>query len=364
METPFQMAPPPGGESCCSAPKAVPQRPAWQYAAILAAAVLAWVLVYRQLDAAASWLTFDLMGLEQGSRMGDAVHFFLYDTPKVMLLLVMVVFSVGVLRSFFTPEAARKMLSGKRQLAGNFLAAGLGAVTPFCSCSAVPLFIGFVSAGVPLGITLSFLITAPMVNELALGMLFALFGFKVAALYLIFGMLIAVTAGWVLGHMGLEKDLQMLPGMGATGGGLTASRDLTLGQRLEFGREQVKDIVGSIWPYILGAVAVGSLIHGYVPQDSMEALLGESSWWSVPLAVVVGVPMYGNCVGAIPVMEALITKGAAMGTVLAFVMSVASLSLPEAVILRRVMKPRLIAVFFGIVTLGILFTGYMFNLML
>lgn len=363
MKELLPMAPAASGQPCCpgAASKPASSIPIRKKLGLLGLALAAWVALYVSVKPLAEYISFTLLGLTPGTRLGEAVNFFIYDAPKIMLLLTLVVFSVGVLRSFFTIERSRAMLTGKRQLAGCALAALLGAATPFCSCSAVPLFIGFVGAGIPLGITLSFLITAPMVNELALGMLYAYFGWDVAAAYLGLGMLVAVTAGYLLGNMGLEKELKTFPGMSMASA--ADGKKPSWSQRMDFGFTQVREIVGSIWPFILGAVAVGSIIHGYVPQQSMETLLGKSSWWSVPLAVGVGVPLYGNCVGAIPVMEALLTKGAALGTVLAFVMSVASLSLPEAMILRRVMSTKLIFIFFGTVGLGILFTGYAFNLM-
>jgi uncharacterized protein len=330
--------------------------------AVLAA--LAWWLVYRGLAPLSGWVSTRLLGLAAGSRLEAAVRFFLYEAPKVLLLLVVVVFGVGIVRSFFTPERTRAMLAGRRESAGNVLAALLGVVTPFCSCSAVPLFIGFVTTGVPLGVTFSFLISAPMINEIALVLLFGLFGWQVALLYAGTGLVIAVAAGWVIGRLKLERWVE--PWVYATATGPAAGPDLPLtwSERVEFGREAVRDIVGRVWPYVLAGIAVGAAIHGYVPQDFMARIMGRDAWWSVPLAVLIGVPMYSNAAGIIPVVQALLEKGAALGTVLAFMMSVIGLSLPETIILRKVLTLPLIATFVGVVAVGILAVGYVFNLVL
>ncbi|MFT3830473.1 MAG: permease [Opitutaceae bacterium] len=330
------------------------------------AGLVAWWLVYRQLAAVSAWLTYSVFGLTRGSHLGASIEFFLYDTPKVLMLLVLVVFGVGVVRTFFTPERTRALLAARRESVGNVLAAALGIVTPFCSCSAVPLFIGFVTAGVPLGVTFSFLISAPMVNEVALVMLFGLFGWKVAALYLGLGLLIAIVAGWVLGRLQLERYVEPwvyenLSGGAAAGGDGPA---MSWSDRVRAGVAAVREIVGKVWLYVLLGIAVGAGIHGYVPENLMAAILGRDAWWSVPLAVLLGVPMYTNAAGVIPVVQALLGKGAALGTVLAFMMAVIALSLPEAIILRQVLKPRLIATFFGIVATGILLVGYLFNWLL
>jgi uncharacterized membrane protein YraQ (UPF0718 family) len=293
--------------------------------------------------------------------MAAAVEFFFYDTPKVMMLLVLVVFGVGIIRSFFTPEKTRDMLSGKTEFVGNTLAALLGIVTPFCSCSAVPLFIGFVTAGVPLGVTFSFLISAPMVNEIALGLLYGLLGWKVAALYMGTGLTIAIVSGWVIGRLRLEKYVE--DWVAELKGGVTHAKEerLTWQDRIIYARDAVVEIVGRVWVYVMIGIAIGAAIHGYVPESFMASLMGKGVWWSVPLAVVMGVPMYSNAPGIIPVVEALLGKGAALGTVLAFMMSVIALSLPEMVILRKVLKPRLIGVFIFVVGCGILVVGYLFN---
>jgi uncharacterized membrane protein YraQ (UPF0718 family) len=328
------------------------------------AVLAAWWLVYRNIEPVAKWLTHGLLGMREG-RLASSVEFFLYEAPKVLLLLVAVVFGVGIVRSFFTPERTRRWLAGKRETTGNVLASLLGVVTPFCSCSAVPLFIGFVTTGVPLGVTLSFLISAPMVNEVALVLLFGLFGWKVAALYAGTGLFIAMVAGWTIGRLRLERWVEGWVYQTVT---KTAAADageaITWSARVRAGREAVKDIVGRVWPFVLAGIAVGAGIHGYVPQDFMASIMGKDAWWSVPLAVLVGVPMYSNAAGIIPIVQALLGKGAALGTVLAFMMSVIGLSLPEMVILRKVLRPPLIGTFVGIIAFGILLVGYLFNLVL
>lgn len=328
-----------------------------------AAGLLAWWLVYRNLAAFSIWFTYRLLPMEKGTHLASAVEFFVFETPKVLMLLALVVFAVGIIRTFFTPERTRRILAGRSELAGNVLAALLGIVTPFCSCSAVPLFIGFVTTGVPLGVTFSFLVSAPMVNEVALVLLFGLFGWKVAGLYLVTGLMIAMVSGWIMGLLKMEKHVEEwvfeIPGnMAGTTHGMTWPA------RIRAGRDSVRDIVGRVWPYVLLGIAVGAGIHGYVPENFMASLMGRDAWWAVPLAVLLGVPMYSNAAGIIPIVQALLGKGAALGTVLAFMMSVIGLSLPEAIILRKVLKPRLIAVFFGVVATGILIVGYLFNFIL
>jgi uncharacterized membrane protein YraQ (UPF0718 family) len=292
--------------------------------------------------------------------MAAALQFFVFETPKVLMLLTLVVFVVGIIRSFFTPERTRRILAGKRESVGNVLAALLGIVTPFCSCSAVPLFIGFVTAGIPLGVTLSFLISAPMVNEIALVLLFGMFGWKVAAIYLGMGLAIAIAAGWIIGRLKMERHVEdWVYATASTAGG--EDEQLDLAARIQLGRDAVRDIVGKVWLYVVIGIAVGAGIHGYVPANAMASFMGKGVWWSVPLSVVIGVPLYSNAAGIIPVVQALLGKGAALGTVLAFMMAVIALSLPEAIILRKVLKPRLLAVFFGVVAVGIMSVGYLFN---
>lgn len=317
------------------------------------------------LDALAGWLAFDLLGLVPGSSLGEAARFFLYDVPKVLLLLVSVVFVMGVVHTYISPERTRAWLAGKPLGLGNVMAASLGVVTPFCSCSAVPLFIGFLSAGVPLGVTFSFLIAAPMVNEIALALLFGLFGWQVAALYLGLGLAVAIGAGLIIGKLGMEQHLEDWVRAIRVG----APPDLgdgppTWPDRLRAGVAHVKEIVGRVWPWLIAGIAVGAGIHGYVPQDFMAGIMGKEQWWGVPAAVALGVPMYSNAAGILPIIEALLGKGAALGTALAFMMSVIALSLPEMIILRKVLKPRLIGVFAGVVATGIMLVGYVFNAVL
>ena len=325
----------------------------------------AWWAIYLSLPSFSKWFTYSLLSLAPGTRLGAAVEFFVYDGPKVLLLLTLVVFGVGIVRSYFTPERARKILAGKREAVGNVMAALLGIVTPFCSCSAVPLFIGFVTSGVPLGVTFSFLVSAPMVNEVALVLLYGLFGWKIAALYLGTGLVIAMVSGWIIGRFGMERYVEewvyAIPSGGAGG---PAGERLSWRDRVRYGIDAIRDIVGKVWPYVLAGIGVGAAIHGYVPENFMARIMGAQAWWSVPLAVVIGIPMYSNAAGIIPVVQALLGKGAALGTVLAFMMSVIGLSFPEMVILRKVLKIRLIATFVGVVGFGILIVGYLFNALL
>ena len=333
-------------------------------AILLLLGLIAWAAAYAAIQPLSEWLTFSALSLGHGSHLGESVAFFLYDTPKVLLLLTLIVFAVGIVRSFFTAERTRAILAGKRESVGNVLAAMLGIVTPFCSCSAVPLFIGFVEVGIPLGVTLSFLISAPMVNEIALVMLFGMFGWKVAALYLATGLTIAILSGFILGRMKLERFVEPWVYESMQAEATFEKERLGFTGRVEKGLEAVKEIVGKVWPWVLAGIAVGAGIHGYVPEGLLASFMGKSAWWSVPLAVLIGVPMYSNAAGIIPVVEALLGKGAALGTVLAFMMAVIALSLPELIILRKVLKPRLIVVFVGVVATGIMLVGWLFNAVL
>ena len=299
------------------------------------------------------------------SHTGEAIAFFIYDVPKVLLLLTAIVFVTGVLRSWFSPEKTRAILAGKNQIWGYPLAAALGVLTPFCSCSSVPLFIGFVSAGIPLGVTFSFLIAGPMVGPVGLGLLYGLVGWQIATIYLVFGFTIATVAGFVLGRMGLERYLQdWVRELNAGPVGDLPEERLTLVDRLKIGLDQVREIVGKVWIWVLVGIGIGAAIHGYVPEAMMLRIMGGEAWWSVPAAVVVGVPMYTNAAGVIPIVEALLGKGAALGTTLAFMMSVIALSLPEMIILKQVLTLRLIAIFIAVVAAGILATGFLFNAIL
>lgn len=333
---------------------------------------LTWIVIlliglftlYHYLLAIAKWIAFSILKLQPETKLGESIVFFLYDTPKVIMLLVLVVFGVGIIRSFFTPEKTRKLLQGKKEWVGNIMAATLGIVTPFCTCSAVPLFIGFVEAGIPLGVTFSFLVSAPMINEVALVLLFELFGFKVAGLYVTTGLLIAIFSGLVIGKMHLEKSVEDWVYEIRANGAEVVEEDLTFSDRITYATGEIKNIVGKVWPYILAGIAIGALIHGYVPTNLMAGIMGKKAWWSVPLAVIIGVPMYSNAAGIIPVVGALLEKGASLGTVLAFMMAVIGLSLPETIILRKVLKMKLIAIFIGVVATGILIVGYLFNILL
>jgi len=341
-----------------------PAQPGWLWHLGVLAFLVLWWLIYHQLIPFFEWIT-GLIPVDRHSHTGEAIAFFFYDVPKVMMLLTLIVFAMGVVRSWFSPEKTRAFLSGKREGIGNVLAASLGILTPFCSCSAVPLFIGFVSAGIPLGVTFSFLIAAPMVNEVALVLLFGLVGWQVAATYLAFGLGIAIVAGFVIGKLHLEGWLQ--PWVreihsGATVPVMAEESRLTMVDRYRLGLEAVREIFGKVWVWIILGIGIGALIHGYVPEDLMVRIMGSGSWWSVPAAVLIGIPMYTNAAGVIPIVEALLGKGAALGTVLAFMMSVIALSLPEMIILRQVLTLRLIAVFIGVVGSGILAVGFLFNL--
>ncbi len=345
-------------------PRQRPHAPDWfWYVGVIAAAVL-WWLVYRQLILFSEWVTA-LFPVARDSHLGEAIAFFAYDVPKVLMLLTGIVFVTGVLRSWFSPEKTRAILAGRNEIWGYPLAAVLGVLTPFCSCSSVPLFIGFVSAGIPLGVTFSFLIAGPMVGPVGLGLLYALVGWKIASIYLVFGFSIATVAGIIMGRMGLERHLQdWVRELNAGPTGDLPEDRLTMAGRLKIGVEQVREIVGKVWIWVLIGIAIGAGIHGYVPEALMLRIMGGEAWWSVPAAVVVGVPMYTNAAGVIPIVEALLGKGAALGTTLAFMMSVIALSLPEMIILKQVLTLRLIAIFIAVVSAGILATGFLFNFLL
>ncbi|MBK7664157.1 MAG: permease [Sterolibacteriaceae bacterium] len=331
----------------------------------IVAALAVWALLYFNLALLAD-LLFGALPLARSSALGEAVWFFLFEVPKVLLLLTLVVFVMGVVRSYFSAERTRAILAQRGGAWNNVLAASLGIVTPFCSCSAVPLFIGFLTAGVPLGVTLSFLISAPMVNEIALALLFGLFGWKIALLYLSLGLAVAIGAGLVIGRLGVERWVegwvQELPRCNP--GASSSPESVAWRERVLAGRDAVRDIVGKVWPYVMVGIGAGAWIHGYVPENFMAAFMGRDTWWTVPAAVLIGIPMYSNAAGIIPVVEALLGKGAALGTVLAFMMSVIALSLPEMIILRKVLRPPLIATFIGVVAAGILLVGYVFNAVL
>ncbi len=343
----------------------LPAKQGWQLPALTIGAAVLWIILWGQLQGLAHWLTYQLIGLTPGTHLAESVNFFLYDVPKILMLLTAMIFIVTIIRSFFSPERTRAMLGGKREGIGNVLAAGLGVVTPFCSCSAVPLFIGFVETGIPLGVTFSFLIATPVVNEVALAMLFGLFGWRIAGLYLICGLLIAILGGAVIGRLRPERYVEDFVWQIQVGQeGQDNIYEPTWDDRLRDAARVSREIVGRVWPFVVIGIAVGAGIHGYMPEDFLADIMGHQAWWTVPAAVLLGIPLYSNAAGVIPVVYALMEKGAALGTVLAFMMSVVALSLPEMLILRRVLKPQLIAAFIGIVATAIIFTGYLFNLVL
>ena len=320
-----------------------------------------WVLIYFNLQLVANWLVDDVFKLAQGKHLTDALRFFIFEVPKVLLLLVLIIFVVGIIRSFFTPERTRKALEGKSLFTGNVMASLLGIVTPFCSCSAIPLFLGFVESGIPLGVTFSFLIAAPMINEVAVILLFGMFGWKVTAIYIGTGLVIAITAGWVIGRLKLEKHVENWVYEIKADHAEGEEEKIQLSDRIQAGYTAVKEIVGKVWIYIIIGIAVGAAAHGYVPESFMANLMGKSTWYSVPLSVLIGVPLYSNAAGIIPIVSVLIEKGVPLGTALAFMMAVIGLSLPEMIILRKVLKMRLLMTFVGVVTVGIIIVGYIFN---
>ncbi len=323
--------------------------------------LIIWVVLYNNLKTITDFLTESVFGLKAGTHLTEAIRFFIFEFPKVIMLLTLIVFFVGIIRSYFSPEKTRKMLEGKRTFTGNVMASSLGIVTPFCSCSAIPLFLGFMEAGIPLGITFSFLIAAPMINEVAVILLFGMFGWKTALIYVSTGLFIAITAGWVIGKLKLEKWVEEWVYSTKFGESNVIEEKINLQGRIRFGYEAVKEIVGKVWIYVALGIAVGAGAHGFVPEEFMASIMGKSAWYSVPLSVLIGVPLYSNAAGIIPIVSVLIEKGASLGTALAFMMAVIGLSLPEMIILRKVLKMPLILVFVGVVSTGIILVGYLFN---
>ncbi len=320
-----------------------------------------WILLYFNLQNIADFIIDDLIRMTSGTHLTETIRFFVFEVPKVMLLLVLIIFGVGIIRSYFSTEKTRKLLEGKSLFTGNIMAALLGIVTPFCSCSAIPLFLGFVEAGIPIGVTFSFLIAAPMVNEVALVLLVGLFGWNVALIYVGTGLAIAILSGWIIGKLKLEKYVADWVFKIKSNQADEEEEKLTFSDRIKKGFESVQEIVGKIWIYILIGIAIGAGAHGYVPEDFLGTLLGKGNWYSVPLAIVLGVPMYSNAAGIIPIVSVLIEKGVSLGTALAFMMSVIALSLPEIIILKKVLKWQLIATFISIVAIGIVIVGFVFN---
>ena len=320
------------------------------------------VLIYIFLEQGVDFLVYGILKLDRSAHLTAAIRFFLYDTPKVFILLTVIVFVVGIIRSYFSPEKTRKALEGKPLFVGNVMAASLGILTPFCTCSAIPLFIGFVESGIPLGVTFSFLVAAPMINEVALVLLFGLFGWKTALLYASTGLLIAIISGWVIGRLKLERFVEEWVYEIKAGDFQMEERKVTFNDRIQAGYTAVVDIVSKVWIYIVAGIAVGAAVHGYVPENFMASIMGKEAWWSVPLAVLIGVPLYSNAAGIIPILQALLEKGASLGTALAFMMSVIGLSLPEMIILKKVIKLPLIIIFVSVVATGIMIVGFLFNL--
>lgn len=328
---------------------------------LVAALLPAWILIYNYLEKLTNLLVDDVLGLPKGNHLTETLRFFIFEVPKVMLLLILIIFFVGIIRSYFTPERTRKALEGKRTFTGNIMAASLGIVTPFCSCSAIPLFLGFVESGVPLGITFSFLIAAPMINEVAIVLLYGMFGWKTALIYISTGLSIAIVAGWIIGKLNPEKWVEDWVYKIKTEQTEEEEAKPDFRARIEIAIQSVKEIVSKVWLYVVLGIGVGAGVHGYVPADFMASLMGKDVWYSVPLAVLTGIPLYSNAAGIVPIVSVLIQKGASLGTALAFMMSVIALSLPEMIILRKVLKIQFIITFAAIVGAGIILVGYIFN---
>jgi len=328
----------------------------------------------------ATWLVVDVLNMELTSRLGGALHFFIYDTTKILFLLAVMIFAISFIRSFFPPEKVKEWLEGRRKGVASVMAAFLGVLSPFCSCSTVPLFIGFVEAGIPLGITFTFLISSPIVNEISLVMLFSIFGWKVALIYVLAGITLAIVAGAIIGKLKMEKHVESYVYEIAAGNeevNMQGRDNRTLTEKIKavFSREELKErtifaarnvveTIQKMWLYLLIGIGIGAFIHEYAPQDLLVKYAGEGNFFAVPIATIIGVPLYSNAIGALPIVEALLNKGVGAGTALAFMMAITALSLPEIILLRKVIKPKLIAVFVGVVTSGIILIGYGFNAIL
>lgn len=311
----------------------------------------------------ADWITYSVFQITPGTLLASAVNFFIFDTIKILLLLVVIIFTVSIIRSFLPPEKIRKILSHEKKYLGNVLASLLGIITPFCTCSAIPLFLGFLEAGVPLGTTFSFLVASPMINEVALVLLFGLFGWKIALMYIASGLIISILSGIAIGHLKVENLVEEFVYKSKSNGQLQLP-EMTWKQRVGYARNYTIEIIKKVWLYIILGIGIGAWIHGYVPTDLLVQYAGNGKWYSVPLAVLIGIPLYSNAAGIIPLVSVLTEKGVSLGTTLAFMMAVTGLSLPEFMILKKVMKVKLIVIFASIVGLGIVFTGYLFNLVL
>ncbi|MCG8410150.1 MAG: permease [Bacteroidales bacterium] len=328
---------------------------------ILCLFLIIWFLCYSYLSSFSNFIVDTILNLESGRHFTEAFRFFIFEVPKVFLLLILIILVVGIIRTYFSAEKTKEILKGKPLFIGNIMAAFLGIVTPFCSCSAIPLFLGFIEAGIPIGITFSFLIAAPMINEVAIVLLIGLFGWEVTLIYIFTGLAIAITSGWLIGVFKLEKYVEDWVFQVKSGSILDDNQKISFNERIAQGITAVKDIVGKIWIYIVLGIAVGSGAHGYVPEDFLSNLMGKAHWYSVPLAILIGVPLYSNAAGIIPIVSVLIEKGVTIGTALAFMMSVIGLSLPEVIILKKVLKIQLIAIFVVIVAIGIIIIGYLLN---
>ncbi len=334
-----------------------------KYLLYLLLSLILWVLLYVNLSAITNFIIDDILQLAP-SHLTEALRFFIYEVPKVLLLLVLIIFIVRIIRSYFSAEKTRKVLADKPLLVGNVMASFLGILTPFCSCSAIPLFIGFVEIGIPIGVTFSFLIAAPMINEVALVLLVGLVGWKVAIIYIVTGLVIAILSGFIIEKLHLQKYVAEWVFQMQTNTQPVEEEKLSFKERIELGIAAVKEIVGKIWLYIIIGIAIGAGAHGYVPDDYLATMLGKENWWGIPLAILLGVPLYSNAAGIIPIVSVLIEKGVSLGTALAFMMSVIGLSLPEIIILKKILKWQLIAVFICVVTLGIMAVGFLFNLIM
>jgi len=319
--------------------------------------------IFYPLQLLADWMTYNVFNIAQKTLLASAVDFFIFDTIKIFILLTVIIFAVSIIRSYLPPEKIRKVLSHKNKYTGNIIASLLGIITPFCSCSAIPLFLGFVQAGVPLGVTFSFLVASPMINEVALIMLLGLFGWKIAIIYIVSGLLIAILSGMLIGKMKVENLVEPFVFQTSVNGNVDLP-SMSRKERIAYAKNYTLDILKKVWPYVLVGIGVGAWIHGYIPADFLAQYAGAGKWYAVPLAVIIGIPLYSNAAGIIPLVSALTEKGVAMGTTLAFMMSVTALSLPEFMILKKVMKTKLILIFAGIVGIGIMFTGFLFNIIL
>ncbi len=329
-------------------------------------AVVIWLVAYNVIQPFANWIAYELFALPQGSHLGKSLAFFFYDVPKILLLLSGMIFLISLVQTFINTQKVRVMVEKRGEGIGNLMASLFGAITPFCSCSSVPLFIGFVQAGIPLGITFSFLITSPLMNEVAFVLLIGLFGWKVALLYLISGITIGIISGLILGRMKLERYVEgfVYDIKPQSNNAQVLEEKLTWEERIKRAVESAREIVGKVWLFVIVGIGIGAFIHGFVPQDALTGIMGKGAWWSVPVSVILGIPLYSNAAGIIPIVSAMLSKGASLGTVLAFMMSVVGLSLPEAVILKRVLKTPLLITFFAVIAISIILTGYMFNFVL